>query len=77
MNVCFPVAGFGNFELTEMPRFRSDPIGWGEFALSLCRQIVIDGRKARVSSWLRRTIIDLSEEAEEARNRGQTACDAA
>lgn len=54
------------FELTEVPRFRSDPIGWEEFSLSLCRQLLLDLRKARQTSLLSKTVIDLSEQAEEA-----------
>lgn len=51
------------FELSELPRFRSDPAGWHEFTLSFARQIVLDGLKSRAGRKPRDSIANALDEA--------------
>jgi hypothetical protein len=52
------------YELVEVPRFRADETGWGDFALSFCRQLLLDGLKSRRNAWLARTLYDACLEIE-------------
>ncbi len=51
------------YELTDVPRFRTDETGWHTFTVSFGRQILFDGLKARKISKVRNAIFEALDEA--------------